>query len=111
MRRRVLTTGVAAAVAHFVLALASLMIAFRGGMEAFDNRDYQLTAIERVAELTAGVLLQPGMSVAGLWRGLPNAAEWALFLGNSLLWGFAIALLANGRSLLVRARELDTRDA
>ncbi len=104
MKKRIIITGIIVAVVHLALAIGSVMVAFGFGMEAFDNPDYQPTVIERLVDRTAGVLMQPGMSLWTPWmsKNMPNVVEWMLCVGNSLLWGFAIALLMNVRALATK---------
>ncbi|MBL6720460.1 MAG: hypothetical protein ISQ08_03520 [Planctomycetes bacterium] len=87
-------------VAHFVLALGSLLLSLTlsGGIDA-----EEALLPSPLPELCAGataVLMQPG---AALWsqlqsgESLPDALEWLLVLGNSLLWGGCAALLLRAR--------------
>ena len=110
MKKRIIITGIIVAIVHLVLAIGSVMVAFGSGMEAFDNPDYQPTVIERLAEWTAGVLMQPGMSLWTPWmsKNMPNVVEWMLCVGNSFLWGFAIAMLINVRALATK-KESDNK--
>jgi hypothetical protein len=102
MKKRIIITAVVLAAIHFVLAIGSVMIAFGSGMEAFDNPDYQLSMVERVAVALAGILMQPGMSLWTPWmsKKMPNVVEWGLCLFNSLLWGVVFALVLNAPKLL-----------
>ena len=104
MKKKIVITGIIFAVVHFLLAFFLLAFAFGSTMEAFDKPDYQPTLIEHIAEWTSGILLQPLISLWTTWmsKNMPNYVEWILFLGNSLLWGFAIALLINIRSLATK---------
>jgi hypothetical protein len=63
------------------------MRTFDGGAEA--------SVVERAIGHAADVLLLPGSVAWTPWasKNLPNAVEWVLFMGNSLLWGFLVALL------------------
>jgi len=111
MKKRIMVTGLIVAVVHLVLAIGSVMFAFGSGMKTFDNLDYQPTVIERLADWTAGVLMQPGVSLWTPWmsKNMPNVVEWTLFVGNSLLWGFVIALLINVRALAAK-KESDNKN-
>jgi len=75
---------------HFILMGACVMFSFGFSMEAFDQPDYQPSAIEGYVSGLANILMQPGSS---LWdSSLPDALEWSLCLANSLLWGLVLAL-------------------
>jgi hypothetical protein len=105
MKKRIIVTSIIIAVVHFILTFGSLIVAYSSGMETFDNPDYQPSLIERLAERTVDVLMQPCIS---LWtsKNMPNVVEWVLFLGNSFLWGIAIALLINIRALTSKHKKL-----
>ena len=95
MKKQIIITAVIIALVHFVLTIGSVLIAIGAGMVAFDNPDYQRSGIERISDLLATILMQPGMSLWTPWmsRNIPNLVEWVLVIANSLLWGFAIALI------------------
>jgi hypothetical protein len=102
MNKRIIITALVLAAIHFVLVVGAVVISFGSGMEAFDNPDYQLSVIERVAILLAGILMQPGMSLWTSWmsKNMPDFIEWGFFLFNSLLWGSTLALVLNAPKLL-----------
>ena len=103
MRKRLIIWTLGLAAAHFIIMLASLLLAYGSGMEEFDNPDYQPTVVERVAEAICPVLMQPAASLWTPWmtKHMPNIVEWLLVLANSILWGFVAAvpvcLLLRGR--------------
>ena len=107
MKKRILVTAIIFAVVHFVVMIGSLMFSISFGMEAFDNPDYQPTVVERIIDVTAKILMQPGMSLWTPWmsKNMPNVVEWIFFAGNSLLWGFAIALLISARTLIIKKNQ------
>ncbi|MHC4517726.1 MAG: hypothetical protein ACYTAS_03985 [Planctomycetota bacterium] len=104
MKRRIVITAIVVAVAHFVLASALLLFAVGAGMEALDNPDYQESGTERVAARLVEVLFQPLWSLWTPWmsKNMPRLLEWVLSAANSLLWGFAIALIAHIPALVKR---------
>jgi len=110
MKKRIIVTGIIVAVVHFVVAIGSVMAAFGYGMESFNNR-YLPIVVESIAGRIAGVLMQPGMFFWTPWmsKNMPNFVEWMLCVGNSLLWGFAIALLINARTLATK-KETDNKN-
>lgn len=105
MKKKIIVTGLVVTVIHLVLALGSVFVATSAGMERFDNPDYQFTVTERLADRVAGVLIQPGMSLWNPWmsKNMPNIVEWMLYIANSLLWGFAISLAVNARTILTKS--------
>ncbi len=112
MKKRIIIMAALLAAIHLVLAVGSVMIAYRGGMEAFDNPDYKPSGIVRVADKLAGVLVQPAGSLWTPWmsKNMPAVVEWAFVLGNSLLWGLAFAIILNSNLLLKRREERSPRD-
>jgi membrane protease YdiL (CAAX protease family) len=97
MKKRIIITAVVFAAIHFVLATGSVLIAFTSGMAEFDNLDYQPSIVENLADHTAAILMQPGISLWTPWmsKNMPDVVEWGLCLANSLLWGVTISLLLN----------------
>jgi hypothetical protein len=94
MKKRIIIATLVLAGVHLALAVISVIIAFGSGMEAFDNPDYQLSAIDRFVGPLAEILMQPGMSLWTPWmsKNMPNIVEWTLCVANSLLWGLVFAL-------------------
>ncbi|MBN1588485.1 MAG: hypothetical protein JW888_03130 [Pirellulales bacterium] len=95
MKKRIILATIAVAFVHLVLTLGMGIVSMMAGMEAFDNPDYQPGVIAQLADSTARILMQPGMSLWTPWmsKNLPNIVEWILFLGNSLFWGLGLSLL------------------
>lgn len=102
MKKRIIVTGLIAAAVHLVLALGSVVIAYAAGMAAFDDPQYEPTSFEKAATTVWRTLMQPAMLIRHRWFGpnMPNAVEWLLLFGNSLLWGFTVALLVNAPALV-----------
>ena len=102
MKKRIIIATLVLAGVHLALAVISVIIAFGSGMEAFDNPDYQLSAIDRFVGPLAEILMQPGMSLWTPWmsKNMPNIVEWTLCVANSLLWGLFFALILNFPALL-----------
>ena len=102
MKKRIIITTLVLAGVHLVLAVISVVIAFGSGMEAFDNPDYEPSAIDRFVGPLAEILMQPGMSLWTPWmsKNMPNIVEWTLCVANSLLWGLVFALILNFPALL-----------
>jgi uncharacterized membrane protein len=96
-KKRTIIKTIVFAVIHFVLAFGSMLIALTSGMAEFDNPDYQQSMVERVADHTTAILMQPGISLWTPWmsKNMPDVVEWVLCLANSLLWGLAMTLLLN----------------
>jgi hypothetical protein len=89
MKKRIIIATLVLAGVHLALAVISVIIAFGSGMEAFDNPDYQLSAIDRFVGPLAEILMQPGMSLWTPWmsKNMPNIVEWTLcepFMGPCL---------------------------
>jgi hypothetical protein len=105
VKKRIIVTGLIIAVIHFVIAVGSVAFALGSAMEGLHKSDYSPTVLEDIAALTAAVLLQPLLSVWPLInRYIPNVIEWILAGCNSLLWGFAIALLMNVQVSITRTK-------
>jgi hypothetical protein len=102
MKKRIIIATLVLAGVHLALAVISVIIAFGSGMEAFDNPDYEPSAIDRFIGPLAEILMQPGMSLWTPWmsKNMPNIVEWTLFVANSLLWGLVFALILNFPALL-----------
>lgn len=89
-RRRYLATAAAFAAAHLVLSFGSLFLGVRLGMERL-GKGGDAGFLETAANGLAEVLFRPGTYLLSV--GIPGTLEWAIFLGNSLLWGFVAASL------------------
>src|SRR5438552_179209 len=79
---------------HLMLTVVSVDIAFVLGAPRFDHPNLPVSAIEEVASFVASILTQPMMSIVDGFHLSPNDTllEWSLFLLNSSLWGFCLAL-------------------
>jgi len=77
---------------HGVVTFTAIAVRFSGGMARFDHPEAGLGFLERVCEVLADVLAQPG---AMLWGRLPvpssSLKQWAVFVLNSLIWGAGIS--------------------
>lgn len=76
------------------------MYAMAAGSAQFDDPDLPRMFGAGAAEATANLLTLPGRLLWTAWasRHLPSSVEWALFIGNSLLWGAAAAALTKAVS-------------
>jgi len=93
---RLLRLIAAFAAAHFVLALGSLGASYTLGMSRFDAAQFlEPSAIERVASGASNVLFQPAMSILGMLAPGSHSSfvQWFTLGCNSLLWGFAVAVV------------------
>jgi hypothetical protein len=97
--RSFFTLGTLLSFCHLMLTLVNIAIAFVLGDPRFDDPDLPVSAIEEVANFISSILTQPMMSIVDYFHFSPNGTilEWSLFLLNSSLWGFCLALF---RSLL-----------
>ena len=89
--RRLLPIAVLAAL-HFVLTFTTLIIGGGFIMAAFDGEGSDVLAT--AAAVALKVLYFPMGNLSGLvpgLRGLGTVGEYALLLGNSLIWGTAFA--------------------
>ena len=84
------------ALAHFVLALASLLTSYTLGMSRFNGGVFlEPSAAERVAAEASDVLFEPAASILrALGPGSRSSfAQWLALACNSLLWGLVLALV------------------
>jgi hypothetical protein len=94
---RFLKLALTISVLHLVIAAGSFVLGFSIGIKRWDSGPPGI--LEAAATAIGEVLLQPGI---GLLRvGMPAEVEWAIILGNSVLWGIAGAMLVRA---IVRAR-------
>jgi hypothetical protein len=102
MKKRIIITAIIIGIAHFILAIIVIGISFGSTMESFENPDYQLSSAEKISNVLAGILILPLDLIWSPWmsKHLPDIVEWILFLFNSLLWGFVIALCINFKALI-----------
>ncbi len=77
---------------HLVLAVGSLAVGFSIGLRRWDVGSAGF--VESFTNGLAAVLLQPGAHL--LTMGMSGALDWAIILGNSLLWGALGALVVLG---------------
>lgn len=93
MRRwRYLQIAAVLAVLHLILALGSVAVGFSIGIRRWDVGSAGM--LESAANGLAEVLFQPGSRLLAL--GVSGGLEWAIILGNSLLWGAMGALIVLG---------------
>ena len=106
MKKKIIVTGIIISIVHFVLAMVLIMVALGSTMEAFDNPDSQPPVIGNLAGWMVRILMQPVRSLWTSWmsKNMPDVVEWIFCMGNSLLWGFIIALLINVRSLATKKK-------
>ena len=105
---RIIITTLVVTGMHLVLAISSIVVAISSEMEAFDNVDYQPSAVGHVADQLAVIIMQPGISCWTPWmsKNMPDVVEWGFYLINSLLWGIVLALSLNALMIL-KERKLD----
>lgn len=91
MNARYFKIGFCLSIIHALVTLGLTLYTFRKGMARFDNPDISISYFETIVQIAASILMQP---VSSLWAIYLNqhfqAAEWGVFLFNSLLWGFAL---------------------
>ncbi len=107
MKKRIIITTIIVAVVHFAVMFNMMIVAAGSIVKNLGDADYEPpTKFEQIAESTSEILMQPGYSLWTPWMGknLPDFIEWIFVIGNSLLWGFAIAMLINCRKLLKRQK-------
>lgn len=82
-------------VLHTVLTVGLLVYSFSASMKQFDDPAYRPPTTATVAGGVTDVLMLPVAPFWSRWAStrLPNEIELALFGLNSVLWGFAIAVL------------------
>ncbi len=102
MKKRILITTAIFAAIHVVLLISLVMIIIVSG-DTRDDSIFEPTPVERVAGDAIGVLLQPALSVCGLWK-TSRIVEWAIFITNSILWGICLAFIINAPRILKRAK-------
>jgi len=103
--RKFITVGVGLSTGHLILTVFSIVIPFVLGSRRFDNPDLPVSTLEKVASFLSSILIQPMWYIIHRIHLLPKSTilEWSLFLLNSSLWGFCVALLLQ-RMLLTRRR-------
>src|SRR4051812_40757948 len=93
--RKFITIGFCFSTGHLILIFFSIVIPFVLGASRFDNPDLPVSTLEEVAGFLSSILIQPMLYIVHSIHLSPNGAilEWSLFLLNSSLWGFCLALL------------------
>jgi hypothetical protein len=82
------------AAAIFLTHLPTLMLRPEDMVGWGDQKPYWPASRLRDAVQSVGdILSMPASRVYDSWRGMPDAAAFALFVANSCLWGFALALV------------------
>lgn len=90
MRRwRFLKIAVIIFLLHLLAAAGSFVLGFSIGIKRWDSGPPG--TLESTATAIAEVLLQPGIRLLAV--GMPGELEWAIILGNSILWGIVGAIL------------------
>jgi hypothetical protein len=74
---------------HLALALGCLAVSFSIGLRRWDLGSAGF--VESFANGLGAVLLQPGALL--LHMGMTGSLDWAIILGNSVLWGTLGALV------------------
>jgi predicted aconitase len=64
------------------------VLAFSIGITRWDSGSPRI--LESTANAIAEVLLQPGIRLLSV--GMPGELEWAIIVGNSILWGISGAV-------------------
>ena len=102
MKKRIIITAIILAVVHFILSIVTIGVSFVSGMDSFDNPDYRPSGVEKIFKIVAYILILPLYLIWSplMSKHLPDIVEWILFLSNSLLWGFVIALCINFKTLM-----------
>jgi hypothetical protein len=100
-RLRYLTIAAVLSAVHLVLAIGSLLVSFTVGMGRFDSAGEQ-SRLESLASAISNTLFWviPYLPT----KELSPALQWAVVLGNSILWGailgvpvWALARLTQGK--------------
>lgn len=94
--RRFIATGVLMSMIHLGVLCVCLVCAIGAGMERFDHPEIRESSLALATETTTEILMEPLLTITAIgWPngGIPEWIEWPLFLLNSSLWGFSIALI------------------
>jgi hypothetical protein len=102
-RRRYLTIAAVLAVVHLLLALLSFFVSFSLGMGRFDSGG-DMSQLESLARALSDTLLSPISHVQA--KGLSSPLQWAVVLGNSILWGAVLAVPVWAVARLVRGKRV-----
>ncbi|WGD49555.1 hypothetical protein QA641_28470 [Bradyrhizobium sp. CB1650] len=100
-RLRYLTIAAVLATVHLLLALSSLLVSFSSGMGRFDSGG-DMSQLESLATALSDALLSPISHVQTM--GLSPPLQWAVVLGNSILWGAVLAVPVWALARLVKGK-------
>ena len=100
-RLRYLTIAAVLTAVHLFLALSSLLVSFSLGMGRFDSGG-DMSQLEGLATALSDTLLSPISHVQA--KGLSSPLQWAVILGNSILWGAVLAVPVWALARLVRGK-------
>jgi heme A synthase len=84
-----LRIAVIISVLHLLAAVGSFVLGFSIGIKRWDSGPPGI--LESTATAIGEVLLQPGIGF--LEVGMPGELEWAIIVGNSILWGIVAAIV------------------
>ena len=102
-RPRYITIAAVLAVVHLLLALISFFVSFSLGMGRFDSGG-DMSQLESLAGALSDTLLSPISLVQN--KGLSSPLQWAVVLGNSILWGAVLAVPVWAVARLVRGKRV-----
>lgn len=94
--RKFIIVGVGLSAAHLILTILSIVMSLVLSSPRFDNPAIPVSTFEKVTNFLAPILIQPMWYIVhSILHLTPKGTilEWSLFLLNSSLWGFCIALL------------------
>jgi hypothetical protein len=100
-RLRYLTIATVLGTVHLLLSLSSLLVSFSLGMGRFDSGG-DMSQLESLATALSDTLLLPISHVQT--KGLASPLQWAVVLGNSILWGAVLAVPVWALARLVRGK-------
>ena len=107
-RLRYLTIAAVLATVHLLLALSFLLVSFSLGTGRFDSGG-DMSQLESFATALSDALLSPISHVQT--KGLSSPLQWAVVLGNSILWGAVLAVPVWALARLVKGKTLARRAA
>ncbi len=81
---------------HAGAAFCSILVSFSSSMIRFDKGELSLASFDPFS-MFSGILSLPGRFIWTTWMSgnVPDVLEWAVFLANSLLWGFGTVFILN----------------
>ena len=100
-RLRYLTIAAVLTTVHLFLALSSLLVSFSLGMGPFDSGG-DMSQLEGLATALSDALLSPISHIQT--NGLSSPLQWAVIVGNSLLWGAVVAVPIWALARLLRGK-------